>query len=166
MSTEQTERYWAHISEGIVTNVIVADQDFIDAHPDDTWVETWIDISHPRDADGMVITVAPSNADKRYNPASIGGRYDSDADAFIPAKGPGQATWVLDANTKTWQPPVPYPQPSWWTSLTHDQRRYETTDAQKESVKQYKWVAATAEWVETGWDMLQLYKLRYPEDYA
>ena len=43
----------------------------------------------------------------RKNHASIGGKYDSDRDAFLPPKT--YKSWVLDEETCLWEAPVAYP---------------------------------------------------------
>ncbi len=43
----------------------------------------------------------------RKNPASVGGRYDEERDAFIPTKN--FASWTLDEETCQWKCPVEYP---------------------------------------------------------
>lgn len=74
-------KYFAQIENNIVTQVIVARQDFIDGL-DGTWVETTIDGS------------------LRKNYAGIGYAYDPDFDAFIPPKCHEEA--VLDEATCLW----------------------------------------------------------------
>jgi len=43
----------------------------------------------------------------RGNFAEPGSTYDPDRDAFIPEQP--FASWVLDEDTLTWEPPIPYP---------------------------------------------------------
>jgi hypothetical protein len=59
--------YFAEIIDGVITNVIVADQEFIDS-VEGNWVQTFEDAS------------------ARFNYAVIGGSYDPEADAFIAAR--------------------------------------------------------------------------------
>ena len=77
-------------AQGIVEQVIVAEQDFIDTLPDKT---SWVQTSY--------------NANIRKNYAGIGFAYDSVRDAFIPPKP--YASWVLNENTCLWDAPVAYP---------------------------------------------------------
>ena len=84
--------YFAKVVDGVVTNVIAADQDFIDNLLEDTpsrWIETFKDSS------------------KRKNYAGIGFTYDMGRDAFIPPQP--FASWTLDEDTCDWKPPVAYP---------------------------------------------------------
>jgi hypothetical protein len=110
--------YFAKIEDGIVTNVIIADQEFIDAgHMDGTWIETTFGA-----AGGIVYDVVEDDApcdmcdentppakkliatDKpciRKNYAGIGYTYDATRDAFIPPKL--DESWVLNENTCLWE---------------------------------------------------------------
>ena len=84
--------YFAKVVDGVVTNVIAADQDFIDNLLEDTpsrWIETFKDSS------------------KRKNYAGIGFTYDMGKDAFIPPQP--FASWTLDEDTCQWEAPVAYP---------------------------------------------------------
>ena len=85
--------HFAKIENNIVTNVIVAEQDFINSgavgSPSD-WVETCYD----------------GSIRKRY--AGIGYSYNKELDAFItPQPFP---SWVLDTETTNWNAPVLMPQ--------------------------------------------------------
>jgi hypothetical protein len=78
---------------GDVQNVIVAEQSYIDSLVDSTsYVQTWADAS--------------GEQDKRFNYASIGGKFDAANNAFI-AKQPFNS-WKLDAKFQ-WQAPFPMP---------------------------------------------------------
>lgn len=84
--------YFAKVVDDVVTNVIAADQDFIDNMLDTTpgrWIETFKDGS------------------KRKNYAGKGFIYDMGRDAFIPPKP--FASWTLDEDTCDWEPPVARP---------------------------------------------------------
>lgn len=83
--------YFAYVENGVVTQVIIAEQDVIDTG---MLGSGWILSSH----DGTTPV--------RKNIAGIGHVYNNGADAFIP-QSPFNS-WVLDANYQ-WQPPVPYP---------------------------------------------------------
>ena len=77
---------FAKVEDGIVTQVIVAEQDFVDAQ-EGTWVQT---------SDSI-----------RKNRASIGDTYDLTRDAFIvPQIFP---SWILDEDSCKWEAPVTYP---------------------------------------------------------
>jgi hypothetical protein len=79
--------HFAKIENGIVTEVIVAEQNFIDTL-DGQWVQT------------------SYNANMRKNFAGIGYTYDTKNDAFISPKP--FASWVLNEQYQ-WNAPVAYP---------------------------------------------------------
>jgi hypothetical protein len=87
-------------AQGIVEQVIVAEQDFIDTLPDKTsWVQTSYNTHGGVHANG--------GTPLRKNYAGVGYTYDSVRDAFIPPKP--YASWVLNENTCLWDAPTPYP---------------------------------------------------------
>ena len=97
--------HFAEIENRLVTQVIVAEQEFIDGI-DGVWVQTsyntrggihYAPNSHEPDG-GIAL---------RKNYAGIDYTYDSDRDAFIPPKP--FDSWLLDEPTCTWESPVPYP---------------------------------------------------------
>jgi|TARA_B110001454_G_C12404516_1_gene302398 hypothetical protein len=77
-------------SNNIVTDIIIADQDFIDSLED---ASSWVKYS--------------LTGEFRKNPATIGGSYDSVRDAFIPAKIFPSCIFVEE--TCDWKPLVPKP---------------------------------------------------------
>ena len=86
-------------AQGIVEQVIVAEQDFIDTLPDKTsWVQTSYNTRGGQHPEGRPL---------RKNYAGIGYSYDSVRDAFIPPKP--YASWVLNENTCLWDAPTPCP---------------------------------------------------------
>ena len=94
---ETNMAYFAKVSsDGTVLDVIVADQDFIDnnteSSDDHSYIETFMD------ADGK---------SKKYNYASRGHMYNSDAKAFH--KLQPYASWTLNTTTYLWEAPVAYP---------------------------------------------------------
>jgi hypothetical protein len=83
---------FAKVRNGIVIEVIVADQEFIDSYVDSTpgnWLETR--------KDGSI----------RKNYAGIGFSYDSTRDAFIPPQP--YPSWTLNEDTCLWECPVARP---------------------------------------------------------
>ncbi len=97
--------HYAKIEDGVVTQVIVAEQDFID-RIGGQWVQTSFNTR------GGIHYAPNSNTPDegialRMNYASIGGTYDSDRDAFIPIKP--YNSWLLDESTCTWEAPIPIP---------------------------------------------------------
>jgi hypothetical protein len=114
--------HYAKIEDGIVTDVIVAEQDFIDTL-DGTWLQTSYNTRggvHYNPETGEPDDGIPL----RKNFASLGHTYDSERDAFIPPKA--YDSFVLNEDTCIWEPPVPYP-----------------TDG-----KRYRWREETLEWKE------------------
>ena len=97
--------HFAKVEDGIVTAVIVAEQDFIDKHCEGMWVQTSYNtrggIHYGQDGkpDGGTAL--------RKNYAGIGYTYDEDRDAFIPPKP--YDSWLLDEDTCIWKSPTPYP---------------------------------------------------------
>jgi hypothetical protein len=86
-------------AQGIVEQVIVAEQDFIYTLPDRTsWVQTSYNTYGGQHPEGRPL---------RKNYAGIGYTYDSVRDAFIPPKP--YASWVLNENTCLWDAPTPCP---------------------------------------------------------
>jgi len=90
--------HFAKIEEGIVTNVIVAEQAIVD-----TQVGTWVQTSY--NTHGGQHTLG--NTPLRKNYAGIGYTYDSTRDAFY-APQP-YASWTLNKTTFIWEPPVAHP---------------------------------------------------------
>jgi len=79
-------------SNNIVTEVIVAEQDFINSGAvGDSFL--WIQTSY--------------NKNFRKNYAGIGYTYDKTRDAFIPPQP--YPSWTLDEDTCQWECPVAYP---------------------------------------------------------
>ena len=110
--------HYALIEDGVVTNVIVAEQDFID-----TQSGTWVQTSYNTRAGVHILQGTPL----RKNYAGIGYVYDADRDAFYaPSPYP---SWVLDEDTCTWEAPIAYP-----------------SDASEE--KLYTWDESTLSWIE------------------
>lgn len=83
---------FAKVKHGIVIDVMVADQEFMDNFID-TSAGTWIETKE----DGSI----------RKNYAGIGHTYDETRDAFIPPKP--YPSWTLDEDTCLWEAPVAYP---------------------------------------------------------
>ena len=98
--------HFAKVEDGIVTQVIVAEQDFVDTQ-EGTWVQTSYNThggvhysSETFEPDGGVAL--------RKNYAGIGYIYDSDRDAFYaPQPYP---SWILNEESCLWEAPTPMPQ--------------------------------------------------------
>jgi hypothetical protein len=110
--------HYALIEDGVVTNVIVAEQDFID-----TQSGTWVQTSYNTQAGVHTLGGTPL----RKNYAGIGMTYDAERDAFYaPEPYP---SWSLNEDTCLWDCPVAYP-----------------SDASEE--KLYTWDESTLSWIE------------------
>ena len=94
--------HFAKVENGIVTHVIVAEQDFINSglvgDP-----SIWIQTSYNTYAGEHRLGGTPL----RKNYAGLGYTYDSERDAFIPPNP--FPSWILDENTCLWNPPIPMP---------------------------------------------------------
>ena len=84
--------HWAKIENGIVVQVNVVEDDFIQANPD-RYTGQWVKTSY--------------NGNIRKNYAGIGYTYDAVRDAFIPQKP--YDSWLLNEDTCQWESPTPYP---------------------------------------------------------
>lgn len=90
--------HYARISNDIVTEVIVAEQDFIDTL-DGVWLQTSYNTKNGEHLlDGTPL---------RMNYAGIGFSYNKELDAFIPPKP--YNSWLLDESICDWIPPIPKP---------------------------------------------------------
>ena len=99
--------YFAKVENSLVTNVIIAEQEFIDTLPDATqWVETCFAASGGVIYDEQGVPTMQPVFRKNY--ASIGFSYDPVADVFIPPRP--YSSWTLNTDTYLWEPPVPRPQ--------------------------------------------------------
>jgi len=109
--------HFAKVKDGIVTNVIVAEQEFIDNlidHERGKWVQT------SYNTHGGVHSLGGTPLRKNY--AGIGFTYDQEKDAFIPPKP--YPSFILNEDTCLWEAPVAKP-----------------TDGQE-----YKWNEETTSW--------------------
>jgi hypothetical protein len=103
--------HWAKIVDGKVVSVIVAEAEFFDTFVDSS-PGAWIQTSY--NTRGGIHYQPDSNdesADQskalRKNYAGVGYTYDAVRDAFIPPQP--YTSWVLDADTCLWEPPVAMP---------------------------------------------------------
>jgi hypothetical protein len=100
--------HFAKVTDGKVTQVIVAEKEFFDTYVDSTPGE-WIQTSY--NTRGGVHYGADGNPDGgvalRGNYAGIGYTYDRTNDVFYAPK-PGD-DWVLNTTTWTWENPNPAP---------------------------------------------------------
>lgn len=94
--------HFAKVVSGIVTKVIVAEQEFFLTFMDDSPGE-WIQTSY--NTSGGVHTEGGTPLRKNY--AGVGMIYDSVRDAFY-APQP-YLSWTLNEDSCLWEPPVAYP---------------------------------------------------------
>ncbi len=87
-------------AQGIVEQVIVAEQDFIDTLPDKA---SWVQTSYNTHGGVHVLGGTPL----RKNYAGIRYTYDPVRDAFIPPQP--YPSWLLNEDTCLWGSSVPYP---------------------------------------------------------
>ena len=112
--------HFAYVNEqGIVEQVIVAEQDVIDSGLFGNPLR-WVQTSYNTKAGVHLLGGTPL----RKNYAGIGFKYDAVRDAFIPPKP--YPSWVLDEQTCLWEAP---------TSMPTDDKRYQ-------------WDEQTISWVE------------------
>ena len=91
--------HFAKVENGLVTQVIVAEQDFIDALSD---ASSWVQTSYNTHGNQH-----PENRPLRGNYAGIGFTYDAQNDVFYaPQPFP---SWTLNQTTWLWEAPVPMP---------------------------------------------------------
>ena len=119
--------HFAKVENGVVTQVLVAEQDFINSGAVGDPAQ-WIQTSYnTRAGVHYEPNSATPSADQskalRKNYAGIGYSYDAARDAFIPPSP--FPSWLVEDATGTWVPPVAYP--------TDDQ--------------QYNWDEATVSWI-------------------
>ena len=98
--------HFAKIENDTVTQVIVAEQEFVDAQPGE-WVQTSYNtrggVHYALNSDTPDGGVA-----LRKNYAGVGYAYDRQRDAFIPPQP--FPSWTLNDETCLWNAPVPYPE--------------------------------------------------------
>ena len=111
--------HYAKVLDGRVTNVVVAEADFLQTFVDNTpgeWIQTSYNTRENQHLNG--------GTPLRGNFAGIGMVYDSENDVFYSPKP--FTSWTLNESTWTWQPPTSKP-----------------TDGKK-----YDWNESTTSWVE------------------
>ena len=94
--------HFAKVSNGVVTKVIVAEQEFVDTYQDGE-PGVWIQTSY--NTHGGVHSLGGTPLRKNY--AGIGYSYDRTKDAFIPPKP--YSSWILDDTTCQWKSPIDMP---------------------------------------------------------
>ena len=110
--------HFAKVIDGIVTEVLVIEQDVIDTGmfgDPSLWVQTSYNTHGGQHPEGRPL---------RKNYAGVGYTYDEERDAFIPPQP--FPSWTLNEDTCLWDAPTPYP----------------------DDGKPYAWNEATLAWVE------------------
>lgn len=97
--------HFAQVENGIVIQVIVADQDVIDSG---AFGSGWVQTSY--NTHGGVHQLGGTPFRKNY--AGLGYTYDAQRDAFIPPQ-PHQS-WTLNEDTCLWQAPIAMPDTGTW----------------------------------------------------
>jgi hypothetical protein len=95
--------HFARVQNGVVTDVIVIEQDMIDTGlwgPPEEWIQTSYNTQAGVHKEGGVPL--------RKNYAGVGFTYHEELDAFIPPKP--FDSWVLDETTGLWKAPIQCPQ--------------------------------------------------------
>lgn len=118
--TEYNMAHYAKVENGIVTQVIVADQEFIDSGAlgdPSTWIQTSYNTF------GGVHRSGGTPLRKNY--AGVGYSYMPDIDAFVPPKP--FPSWVLNTETGLWDAPVPRPQNNLYVIWDEDIRNWKET---------------------------------------
>lgn len=91
--------HFAKVVDGVVTQVIVADEEFLETFDDSTPGE-WVQTSYNTYGGEHIHGGTPL----RKNYAGVGFTYDKTRDAFIPPQP--YPSWILNENTCLWGPPV------------------------------------------------------------
>jgi hypothetical protein len=94
--------HFAKVTDGLVTQIIVAEPDFFNTFVDSSPGE-WIQTSY--NTNGGIHT--NGGVPLRVNYAVVGFSYDPTRDAFIPPQP--HNSWLLDETTCNWNAPTPYP---------------------------------------------------------
>jgi hypothetical protein len=103
--------HFAKVLNGIVKNVIVAEQEFIDTYIDNEpgqWIQTSYNTRGGVHYKPNTIPLTPDGGVAlRGNYAQIGGHYDAEHDVFYSQQP--HPSWILNQTTWLWEAPVAYP---------------------------------------------------------
>ena len=103
--------HFAKVIDGVVQEVIVAEQDFIDmglVGEPSLWMQTSYNTRGGIHYEPNSNTPSADQSKAlRKNYAGIGYTYDAQRDAFIPP--PIYSKWVLNEQSCIWESPIPYP---------------------------------------------------------
>jgi hypothetical protein len=105
--------HFAKVENGIVTSVIVAEQEFINSGvvgDPSLWIQTSYNtrggIHYQPNSN---IPSEDQSKSLRKNYAGIGFQYDQQRNAFIPPKPIEFPSFILNEQTCLWEAPIPYP---------------------------------------------------------
>jgi hypothetical protein len=105
--------HFAKVEMGIVTSVIVAEQEFINSGvvgDPSLWIQTSYNtrggIHYQPNSN---IPSEDQSKSLRKNYAGVGFQYDQQRDAFIPPKPVEYPSFILNEETCLWEAPIPYP---------------------------------------------------------
>ena len=109
--------HYAKVESGVVTEVIVAEQEHIDTLSG-TWVQTSYNTRNGKHYDSST-GEEDSGTPLRKNFAGVGSIYDSTKNAFY--KPQPYTSWTLNETTCLWEPPTAHPSDGkvyWWDEST------------------------------------------------
>ena len=100
--------HFALIENGVVTKVIVAEQEHIDTFETGEWVQTSYNTRGGVHYEpNTIVASSDQSLALRANFAGVGFIYDSELDIFhLPQPYP---SWTLDTQKGVWNPPIPKP---------------------------------------------------------
>ena len=114
--------HFAKVVDGIVTQVIVADQEFMDSYVDSSpgeWIQTSYNTRFGKHY-APNSNIEDGGTPLRKNFAWVGGTYDKTRDAFIPPKP--FPSWTLNEETCIYEPPYPMPDDSKYYDWDEDMK--------------------------------------------
>ena len=118
--------HFSKVDHGIVTEVLVADQAFIDSYKDNTpgeWIQTSYNTCGGVHYDRSTNPPTPSKDQSKALRKNYGGKgmiYDKEKDAFyLPQPYP---SWTLNSTTCLWEPPI---------ALVNDGKNYDWDESTK-----------------------------------
>ena len=123
--------HFAKVSNGVVTKVIVAEQEFIDTYQDGE-PGVWVQTSYNTHGGVHYVPNQPDTPSEdqskalRKNFAGINWIYDEDKDMFSPPQP--YPSWIIDDSTGFWTAPTPQP----------------------DDVNKYDWNESTKSWIQIG----------------
>ena len=122
--------HFAKVVDALVTQVIVADQTFID-NMTDTEPGTWIQCSYNTRANVHLLGGTPFRANYPF----IGDKWDPTNSIFH--RPQPYASWTLNTTTGLWEPPIPMPNTT-------------ATNSDGSTISDwYEWDEDNQEWVKT-----------------